>query len=338
MLVDSNNYTASLLIENLRNRGLGFIHWAANMMDVPRLLEASVPDVVIIDHHSEQPESLTICSTIKLLAPNAATVVITSPGPALTAVRQWAKQTSSIDVVIEKPLSDELVFTTVTDLLQVKATTREAAVRLAHLTSLVPEGALSVMDNRFGGEAEMFDAVVIFTDIRGSSQLIREMPPQAFFENLNALLSAQAALVRTHHGAVVKYTGDGLLAIFRGMGRSYMALRCGLEIASLNGKHPFPFGIGIAQGLVLADFIGDSAQEGLKRQYDVIGATVHMSARLCELASAGEVVATQGLNKSARIMSPMPRLMTGVVVKGSNVETDCIAFFPDQTKLKQQES
>ena len=334
MLIDSNNYTASVLIEDLRKRGLGYIHWAASMMDVPRLLEASVPDVVVIDYHSDQPESLTICSTIKLLAPHAATVVITSPGPALKAVRHWAKQTSSIDVVIEKPLLDDLVFNTVTDLLRVKATTREVEARVAHLTSLVPEGALSVIDDRYGGEAEMFDAVVIFTDIRGSSQLIREMPPQVFFENLNALLSAQAALVRTHHGAVVKYTGDGLLAIFRGMGRSYLALRCGLEIAGLNGKHPFPFGIGIAQGLVLADFIGDSAHEGLKRQYDVIGATVHMSARLCELASAGEVIATQGLNKSARIMSPMPRLMAGLVVKGSDVETDCLAFLPVPTELK----
>ena len=83
-----------------------------------------------------------------------------------------------------------------------------------------------------------------------------------FFENLNALLSAQAALVRTHQGAVVKYTGDGMMAIFRGMGRSYLALRCGLAIADLNGKHPFPFGIGIAQGLVLAGLIGDSTEAG----------------------------------------------------------------------------
>jgi len=208
---------------------------------------------------------------------------------------------------------------------------------VARLSSLVPVGALSVMDNGFGGEAEIFDAAVIFTDIRGSSQLIRDTPPEVFFENLNALLSAQAALVRTHQGAVVKYTGDGMMAIFRGMGRSYLALRCGLAIADLNGKHPFPFGIGIAQGLVLAGFIGDSTEAGQSRQYDVIGATVHMAARLCELASAGEVVATQSLNKSARILSPMPRLMTGVLIRGLDVKDDCLAFYPDQTELKQQE-
>jgi hypothetical protein len=72
--------------------------------------------------------------------------------------------------------------------------------------------------------AEIFETVVLFTDIRGSSQLIRETPPQMFFQNLNGLLSAQAALVRNHQGAVVKYTGDGMMAVFRGMGRSYLAL------------------------------------------------------------------------------------------------------------------
>ena len=123
-----------------------------------------------------------------------------------------------------------------------------------------------------------------------------------------------------------------MLAIFRGMGRSYLALRCGLAIAGLNGKHPFPFGIGIAQGLVLAGFIGDSSHAGQKRQYDVIGVTVHMAARLCELASAGEVIATQGLNQAARITSPVPRLVTGVMVRGLDVQTDCLAFTPENTE------
>ena len=334
MLVDSNDYTASVLIEDLRRRGLGYVHWAASSMDAPRILATSDPDVVVVNYHSDQPDNLMVCSTIKLLAPLAATVVIASPGPALKAVRFWAKQTSSIDLIIEKPLSDERFFTAVIDLLRVKAAKREVDARVARLTSLVPEGALSVIDNDLGEEAEILDAAVIFTDIRGSSRLIRDMPPQVFFENLNALLSAQAALVRTYQGAVVKYTGDGMLAIFRGMGRSYLALRCGLAIASLNGKHPFPFGIGIDQGLVLAGFIGDSTHAGRRRQYDVIGATVHMAARLCELAKAGEVIATQGLNKTARILSPMPRLMTGVIVRGMDVETDCLAFHPDPTELK----
>ena len=329
MLVDSNDYTASVLIEDLRHRGLGYIHWAANTLDLPQVLAANQPDVAVINYHSDQPNNLMVCSTIKLLAPKAATVVITSPGPALKAVRQWAKQTSSIDVIIEKPLSDERFFVTVMELLRVKAATREADARVARLTSLVPDDAMSAVNDAFNDEAEIFEAVVLFTDIRGSSKLIRDTPPQLFFEHLNGLLSAQAAEVRKHQGAVIKYTGDGMMAVFRGMGRSYLALRCGLALAALHGKHPFPFGIGIAQGLALAGFIGDSAQAGQKRQYDVIGATVHMAARLCELAKGGEVVATQALNKAARVTSPVPRLIAGVTFKGFAESTDCLAFVPD---------
>ena len=336
MLIDSNDYTASVLIEDLRGRGLGYIHWAANTFDLPQMLQANQPDVVVINYHSDQPNNLMVCSTIKLLAPQAATVVITSPGPALKAVRHWAKQTSSIDVIIEKPLSDERFFVTVMELLRVKAAAREADARVARLTSLVPDEAMSAVNHAFNDEAEIFEAVVLFTDIRGSSQLIRNTPPQVFFEHLNHLLSAQAAEVRKHQGAVIKYTGDGMMAVFRGMGRSYLAMRCGLALAALHGKHPFPFGIGIAQGLALAGFIGDSTQAGQKRQYDVIGATVHMAARLCELAKGGEVVATQALNKAARVTTPAPRLIAGVTFKGFAESTDCLAFVPDMITDNQQ--
>ena len=328
MLVDSNDYTAAILIEDLRRRGLGYIHWVASALDLSRVLETTEPDIVVFNYHSDQPDNLMACSTIKLMVPLAATVVIASPGPALKAVRQWAKQTSSIDVIVEKPLSDERFFITVTELLRVKFATRKANARLARLSNLVPDGALSGMDDGFDDEAELFEAAVLFTDIRGSSQLIRGMPPQMFFENLNALLSAQAALVRNYQGSVVKYTGDGMMAVFRGMGRSYLALRCGLALAALDGKHPFPFGIGIAQGLALAGFIGDSAHDGQKRQYDVVGATVHLAARLCEMASRGEVIATSDLNKIARVASPVPRLLIGVTVRGFDMQTECVAFTP----------
>ena len=338
MLVDSNDYTASVLIDDLRRRGLGYIHWAASTVALPEMLEQAEPDIVVVNYHSDQPDNLMVCSTIKLLTPLAATVVIVSPGPALKAVRHWAKQTGSIDVIIEKPLSDERFFVTVTELLRVKTATREANARVARLDNLVPDGALSVIDRGFNEKAEIFEAVILFTDIRGSSQLIRDTPPQVFFENLNALLSAQAALVRSYQGSVVKYTGDGLLAVFRGMGRSYLALRCGLALAGLDGKHPLPFGIGIAQGLALAGFIGDSAQAGQQRQYDVIGTTVHLAARLCEMANRGEVIATKGLNKSARVTSPVPQLLTGVVVRGFDAETDCLVFRPESAEPTQQES
>lgn len=330
MLVDSDNYTSSVLLAGLIERGFGAVQSIVSTLELPKVLEAGPPDVVIFNYQSDQPDSLIACSTVKLMVPQAATVVIVSPGPALKAVRAWAKQTRSIDVVIEKPLSDERFFMTLEDMLRVRASSRETSDRAERLANLVPEAALPLIEYGSNSEAEMFDAAVLFTDIRGSSQLIRDMAPRDFFADLNQLLSTQARHVQKYQGSVIKYTGDGVMAVFRGMGRSYLALRCGLELAGISNDRKFPFGIGIAQGLVLAGLIGDSNRAGQRSQYDVVGATVHLASRLCGLANAGEVVTVKSMNVAARVSLPEPRPLPGVSVRGFDNDIDCVVFAPSK--------
>lgn len=326
MLIDSDSYTQSVLLGGLSGRGFGEVQSVSSTLELPQILESSQPDVVVFNYHSDRPDSLIVCSTLKALIPLAATVVIVSPGPALKLVRAWAKQTRSIDVVIEKPLSDERFFMALEEILRLKAATREMSARSERLANLVPEGALPVIEHGGNNEAEMFEAAVLFTDVRGSSQLIREMPPHDFFDQLNQLLSTQARAIQNHQGSVIKYTGDGVMAIFRGMGRSYLALRCGLELAALSNNAKFPFGMGVAQGLVLAGLIGDSSQAGQRSQYDIVGATVHLASRLCSLANAGEVVATHSISVAARLTTPTPRSVPGVSVRGFDKAIDCVVF------------
>ncbi len=326
MLVDTDPYTATLLLDELAQRGFKDVQLAANTLEMPRLFQDSQPDVVIFNYHSDKPDSLIVCGTIKLMAPLAALVAIVSPGPALKTVRAWAKQTKSIDVVIEKPLTDDRFFTTLRELLAVKETSRELTIKAERLSNLVPEGAMSVIESTHNNEAEIFEAAVLFTDIRGSSQLIQEIPPNDFFELLNRLLSEQAQQIHLFEGAVVKYTGDGVMAIFRGMGRSYLALSCALELAKLSSEQKMPFGIGVAQGLVLAGLIGDSSQAGRRRQYDVIGTTVHLAARLCSMANAGEVISTRSVNTAAKITTLEPKHIDNVTVRGFDQEISCVSF------------
>ncbi len=329
MLVDSDSYTSSLLMEDLSRRGLSDVRIVANTLELPSTLAEDKPEVVIFNYHSARSESLLACSAIKSLAPQAALIAIVSPGPALKTVRAWSRDNNCIDAIIEKPLSDERFFMTVQDLLKVKKASRDLEARAERLANLVPEGALSAMERNFHNEAELFEAAVLFTDIRGSSQLIREMPPRDFFQLLNQLLSAQSRQIKRYEGSVIKYTGDGVMAVFRGMGRSYLALRCALEIAaSNNDQRPLPFGIGVAEGLVLAGLIGDSNQAGQRRQYDVIGATVHLAARLCNMASPGEVIVTKNINAVARVETPAPRPIGSVSIRGFESEIDCVAFKP----------
>ena len=328
MLIDSDAYTRSVLIDQLAQRGYDNVQLVNSALELPTLLESAQPDIVIFNYQSDRPESLSALTIVKLQRPQAATIAIVSPGPALKTVRTWAQQTQGIDVVIEKPLSDERFFMPLRDLLQVKTSLRELQSKTQRLANLVPEGALSAIENSVDDEAELFEAVVLFTDVRGSSQLIRKMPPRSFFELLNQSLSAQSSQIRQHQGCVIKYTGDGLMAIFRGPGKSYLGLRCALDLATDAGQQELPFGIGIAKGLVLAGLIGDSGRAGQRRQYDVIGATVHLAARLCATADPGEVIATADVNAVAKVSSPPPRAIGNVSVRGFSRAVECVAFNP----------
>lgn len=329
MLIDSDSYTSSILINDLLSHGFTDIKALPNMLELPSALEEAKPDVVIFNYHSDQSDSLILCSTIKLMVPSTSIIAIVSPGPALKTVRAWSKQTKSIDSIIEKPLSDERFFTTLEDILKGKESSRALENKAARLENLVPQEALSSLDTPFNNEAELFEATVLFTDIRRSTKLITEMAPREYFELLNDLLSAQAKHINHFEGSVVKYTGDGVMAIFKGMGRSYLGLRCALELASNVREAKLPFGIGVAEGLVLAGLIGDSHQSGQRRQYDVIGATVHLASRLCSMANAGEVITTSSVKSVAKLKAT-PHPIGSISIRGFDSDIDCVAFNPSQ--------
>ena len=337
VLIDSDSYTRSVLIDALAQRGYVDVDPVSSASELPMLLEASKTDVVIFNYQSDDPDSLSVCTTVKRLRPQAAVIAIVSPGPAAKAVNAWSHETSSIDVVIEKPLSNEHFFNVLHGLLEAKASLRKLQSKTERLSNLVPEGALAVIDSSVDSGAELFEAAVLFTDVRGSSQLMRKMPPLSFFKLLNESLSAQSVLIREHQGSVIKYTGDGVMALFRGMGRSYLALRCALALATRSEGQELPFGIGVADGLVLAGLLGDSNQVGQRRQYDVIGATAHLAARLCSMASPGEVIATRSVNRVAKMSRPAPRDIGNVSIRGFDRDIDCIAFSPSGEKIGVQE-
>jgi adenylate cyclase len=188
-------------------------------------------------------------------------------------------------------------------------------------TAAVPEREPACPD-----DDDLFEAAVLFTDLRGSSDLITRTEPRDFFRVLNAALSAQADCVRGFEGEVVKYTGDGLMAVFRGMGRSSLALRCALSLAKACERDPsLPFGIGVAEGAVLAGYVGPDGP-GERRHYDVIGATVHLAARLCAMAPAGEVLTTSSTHGASRLIASASRSMGPVAVPGFPEAIECIAF------------
>ena len=327
VLVDSEVHTAGVLVAELLQRGFGAVPVAASAALLPPLLAGGDIDVVIVNHRYQQDGALAACTIARRVAPASATLVLTAPGPALGEVQGWARESRSVDVIVEKPFFDDRFYLVLTELLALRAAARENRGRADRLANLVPAGALAWATA--DSQAELFDAAVLFTDIRDSSRLITQMAPRAFFDLLNQGLSEQTARIHAGQGSVVKYTGDGVMAVFRGMGRSYLALRCGLELAAMSSRQSLPFGVGVAQGLVLAGLIGDAGQTGQRRQFDVIGATAHLAARLCARAEQGQVVATSSINSVARVQAPAPRPIEKLSIRGFDSPVDCVVFNPE---------
>lgn len=327
LLIDSDPYTASVVQDELARRGFFGIQHVSALPDFSLADAPDLPDMAILNYQSERADLLEACNLVRRYAPRAGVIAIVSPGPALRKVRAWASETGCIDVIVEKPLSDERFFMALRDLLAVKVMLRELEQKTERLTTLIPEDALALVEDT-QRDAELFAAVVLFTDIRSSSKFIQELAPRDYFSLLNQVLSAQSSLIRRYQGTVVKYTGDGILAVFRGMGKSYLALSCAIALARQSEESTLNFGVGAAEGLVLSGLIGDSLKHGDLQQYDVIGATVNLSARLCSLAAAGQVVALKQLNALAKIACPAPQEMGQVEVKGFDAMFECIVFTP----------
>jgi class 3 adenylate cyclase len=174
-------------------------------------------------------------------------------------------------------------------------------------------------------EQELFDAAVLFTDLRRSAELITSTSLHEFFRILNASLSAQSSIVRDSGGHVLKYIGDGLMAVFRGPHRAERAMRCARDLAHPKLHQAIAFGIGVAEGRVIGGIVGNALDEVHLRQYDVIGATVHVASRLCSQAEAREVLATRHVALASGLALAL-REIGPVELRGFARAIDCVSI------------
>ena len=66
------------------------------------------------------------------------------------------------------------------------------------------------------GRAQAIRAVVWFSDLVGFTRLSHTVSPDALLALLNDYAEAQVEEIEAHGGHVLKFMGDGILAIFPG--------------------------------------------------------------------------------------------------------------------------
>jgi adenylate cyclase len=150
---------------------------------------------------------------------------------------------------------------------------------------------------------------VLFADIRGFTTMAESESPQETVSMLNAFFSSMANVIFRNEGNLDKFIGDCVMAVW-GSPSSHpddaaRALRAAMEmqteVEALNqtrtaaGQRPISVGIGVNTGQAVVGYMGSRD----RHEYTAIGDSVNTAARLCSMAKAGEVLATEFTVKSA---------------------------------------
>ena len=185
--------------------------------------------------------------------------------------------------------------------------TLAAVLELAHLRSTA-ESLLDIYVGREAGhrilagtikrgDGDTIRAAIWFCDLAGFTAMSETAPRDRVIATLNSFFDIMAAAIETAGGEILKFMGDGLLAVFRlsedepaqaQLSRRILAAarNACLAIHRLNltrqeaGEEPLLFGISLHVGNVMYGNIGAPR----RLDFTVIGPAVNRAARLEELS------------------------------------------------------
>lgn len=142
---------------------------------------------------------------------------------------------------------------------------------------------------RPGDEVAVAKVTLMFTDLKGSTDLFNRIGDAAAYHLVRAHFAFLTAIVRAHRGAVVKTIGDAIMASFNDPADALQAaLAVQAKIAAFNqeeGDAGLILKLGLHQG--------PSILVTLNGRLDYFGATVNMAARLQGSSEGGDIVLSE---------------------------------------------
>jgi adenylate cyclase len=144
------------------------------------------------------------------------------------------------------------------------------------------------------GHTEEIHAAIWLSDMRGFTRLADRLRPQALVDMLNRYFDCQVPPILDHGGEVLKFMGDGLLAIFP-IGQEADAARiCAAalqaahdaraKVAELNATDSDDTGVRFGLALHVGDVPYGNIGSGNRLDFTCIGPAVNLAARLEKLA------------------------------------------------------
>src|SRR2546425_1144689 len=148
-------------------------------------------------------------------------------------------------------------------------------------------------------EGERKQVTVLFADLKGSTELIRDLDPEAAQTLLDPALQRMMDAVHRFEGTVNQVLGDGIMALFgapvahedhavracyAGLAMQAAMRRYAEEVRRSHGLE-MQARVGLNSGEVVVRAIGND----LHMDYSAVGQTTHLAARMEQLATPGSI-------------------------------------------------
>jgi class 3 adenylate cyclase/tetratricopeptide (TPR) repeat protein len=172
-----------------------------------------------------------------------------------------------------------------------------------------------IIASEFGSEGERKQVTVLFADVVGSTELIRDLDAEDSVATLAPAIEAMRQAVTDHEGVVNRVQGDGITALFGApVAHEDHAVRACLAALDMrDAVAGLPFSdLKIRVGINTGGVVVRSIRNALTTEYEADGPTVHLAARMEQLATPGTVratTATVGMAEGvveARALEPTP--------------------------------
>ena len=171
-----------------------------------------------------------------------------------------------------------------------QATTAAEVTALQMFRDLFASEAL-----RPGQQISVGTLTVLFTDLRDSTKLYREIGDATAFGRVMSHFDVLRKAIAEHDGAVVKTIGDAIMAVFRRAADGVLAmLEAQRTLAQpSDGSMPLQLKAGLHTGPCIA--------VTLNERLDYFGSTVNLAARLEALSTGTDVIISQSVYEDTQV-------------------------------------
>ncbi len=187
------------------------------------------------------------------------------------------------------------------------------ALDQAPLTYTPPHLTEKILASRAALEGERKQVTILFADLKDSTELIRDLDPEAAQQLLDPALRHMMEAVHRYEGTVNQVLGDGIMALFGApIAHEDHALRaCYAALAMQAAMREYTEEVRRTHGLEMRIRVGLNSGEVVVRaigndlhmDYSAVGQTTHLAARMEQLATPGSI----------RLTAATLRLVEGLV-------------------------